>query len=106
MFNCCPVVTCTFALFGYAGMPSSCFVCGHVKGKGKIVSMHQLPADLKRRELWLKALQLTESDATQYSRICSHRFLNGDPSQVDIGKRFASPRKKDTERSKRARSSV
>ena len=69
------------------------------------VSMFRLPVDKKRRQQWLDALHLTENDVTEYTRVCSPHFLHGNPSSppsIDIGKRFASPKKIDLERGKRA----
>ena len=85
-------------------MPNSCIVCGHTKAKGKSVSMHRFPSDSAKRQKWLDALGMTEGNLTLQARICSCHFLNGDTSQVPslkIGKRFASPRKLQTERGKR-----
>ncbi len=86
-------------------MPNSCICCGHVKKKGEKVSMFRFPADLKKRQQWLVALNLTEDDITEQSRICSKHFLHGNsanPPVMNLGRRFASPRKCNTERSKRA----
>ena len=86
-------------------MPNSCICCGRVKGKGDKVSMFRLPADRARRKQWLDALNLSEDDVNEHTRICSRHFLHGDPSNtpsLDLGKRFASPKKMDMERSRRA----
>lgn len=92
-------------------MPNTCIVCGHTKAKApgekKDVSLFRFPADQSRREQWLKALGLKASDITKNSRICSRHFLNGDSAQVpslDIGKRFASPKKLHSKRSSRSAS--
>ena len=94
-------------------MPNSCVCCGHVKGKGVKVAMFRLPMDKTRRQQWMNALNLTEEKVNEHTRVCSRHFLHGDslntPS-LDFGKRFASPKKLNTERSrrvmKRARCSV
>ena len=86
-------------------MPSTCIVCGHTKGKSKDVSMHRFPADALKREQWLKAVGLQETDIFEHTRICNRHFLNGDVTQLpslELGKRFSSPKKRGTERGKRA----
>ena len=86
-------------------MPNSCICCGHVKGKKDKVSMYRFPSDKAKRQLWLVALNLTESDITDHTRICSRHFLHGNSSNVpsfDLGRRFASPKKISSERSARA----
>ena len=86
-------------------MPNSCVCCGHVKGKCDKVSMFRLPADKKRRQQWLEALNLTEDDVNEHTRVCSRHFLHGDASNtpaLDLGKRFASPKKLNVERNRRA----
>ena len=86
-------------------MPNSCICCGQVKKKNERVSMFRFPADLQRRQQCLEALSLAESDISDQSRVCSRHFLHGDSSNVPIlnlGCRFASPCKKDSERGKRA----
>lgn len=86
-------------------MPNSCICCGQVKKKNERVSMFRFPADPKRRQQWLEALSLAENDISDQSRVCSRHFLHGDSSNVpvlNLGSRFASPRKKDSERSERA----
>ena len=92
-------------------MPNTCIVCGHTKAKApgetKDVSLFRFPADQSRKEQWLKALGLKASDITKNSRICSRYFLNGDSARVpllDIGKRFASPKKLHSKRSTRSAS--
>ena len=77
-------------------MPNSCICCGHVKRKENKVSMYHFPSDKAKRQLWLVALNLTESDITDHTCICSRHFLHGNSSNVlsfDLGRRFASPKK-------------
>ena len=86
-------------------MPNSCICCGHVKGKGDKVAMFRLPADKTRRQQWMTALNLTEEEVNDNTRVCSRHFLHGDSSNtpsLDLGKRFASPKKLSMERSRRA----
>lgn len=68
--------------------------------------MYRFPnsKDKVKRQQWLMALNLSEDDITENSRVCRH-FLHGSSSNIpslDIGRRFASPRKRDSDRSKRA----
>lgn len=98
-------ITVTLYSFQKLTMPNSCICCGRIKGKGDKVSMFRLPADNTRRQQWLDALNLTEDDVNEHTRVCSRHFLHGDPSNtpaLDLGKRFASPKKMDMDRSKRA----
>ena len=86
-------------------MPNSCICCGRVKGKGDKVSMFRLLADKTRRQQWLDALNLTEDDVNELTHICSRHFLHGDPCNtpaLDLGKRFASPKKMNMDQSRRA----
>ena len=67
--------------------------------------MFRFPANKIKRQQWLESLNLTEADIGEHSRICSRHFLHGDSSNVpslDIGKRFASPKKITTDRGIRA----
>ena len=53
--------------------------------------LFRLPADNTRRQQWLDALNLTEDDVNEHTRVCSRHFLHGDPSNtpaLDLGKRF------------------
>ena len=86
-------------------MPNSCVCCGHIKGKGDQISMFHVPAEKKRRQQWLGVLQLSANDVNEHTRVCSRHFLHGNPSNIpalDLGKRFASPKKVNLDRSKRA----
>lgn len=72
------------------------------------MSMFRFPGsgDEKRRKQWLEAINLSKQYyISKHSRICSRHFLHGDPSNppsLDLGKRFASPKKVNTERGMRA----
>jgi hypothetical protein len=72
-------------------MVNSCIVCGHTKKKGeKNVSMYRFPAKEEKRQQWLSALNLSENDISEHSRVCSKHFLHGCTSSIpslDIGKR-------------------
>ena len=86
-------------------MPNSCVCCGHAKIKGDRVAMFRIPADKSRRQQWLDALNLTEDEVKDHTRVCSRHFLHGDSCNIpslDLGKRFASPKKVYLERSSRA----
>ena len=86
-------------------MPNSCLLCGHVKKQNEKVSMFRFPADPKKKQQWLLSLNLTENDITEQSRVCSKHFLHGNSSNIpvrNLGRRFASPRKCNTERNSRA----
>ena len=85
-------------------MPNTCFVCGHVATKGSSLSMHRFPAVESKRKEWLRALNISEEDIGEHTRICSKHFLYGDTSNapsIDIGRRFSSPQKNTSERSMR-----
>ena len=84
-------------------MPNTCVCCGHTKGKGDKASMYRFPADKIRRQQWLVALNLTE-DITEHTCVCSRHFLHGNSTTpvLDLGKRFASPKTINTERTRRA----
>ena len=86
-------------------MPNSCIVCGHIKRKGEKVSFHRFPAQQEKQQQWLVALGLQESDINEQTRVCSRHFLHGNTSTipaVDLGKKFMSPKKPDSDRSNRA----
>lgn len=49
---------------------------------------------------------MDESDLKPYSRVCSRHFPDGDAKkepEVNLGKRFASPKKRDHPHAKRAK---
>jgi len=84
---------------------STCIVCGSTKKKGEKVSMFRIPAEPNRRKQWLEVLDINEADVHDHTRVCSRHFLHGDSSNLpslNLGKRFASPKKKDTARGIRA----
>ena len=84
----------------------SCLVCGNTRSKDSSASFHRFPTDSERRTVWLNAFRLSESDLKCYSRVCSRHFPDGDVKKdprVNIGKRFASPKKREHPRAKRAK---
>ena len=84
---------------------STCIVCGSTKKKGEKVSMFRIPAEPNRRKQWLDVLSIDEADVHSHTRVCSRHFLHGDSSNLpslNLGKCFASPKKKDTARGIRA----
>ena len=67
--------------------------------------MFRLPSDKSRRQQWLVSLSLTKGDVKEQTRVCRRHFLHGDSSNIpllDLGKSFASPKKTNTDRNKRA----
>lgn len=75
--------------------------------KGEKVSFYRFPpkSEPVKRQQWLNALNLAEGHVQDHHRICSHHFPNGDASQLpslNIGKKFASPKKLRTPRGERA----
>ena len=66
--------------------------------------MYRFPSIKEKRQQWLVALNLSEEDISKHSRVCSKHFLHGSSSttpSLDIGPRFASPKKRHSDRSKR-----
>ena len=64
------------------------------------------PKDAEKRAKWLKEFGLPENQLKSRSGVCSRHFRDGDPRngpEMTVGKRFASPMKKDVPRSKRAK---
>ena len=83
----------------------SCIVCGNTRSKDPGVSLHRFPANETRRATWLCVFQLQESQVKSHTRLCCRHFPGGDITkdpQTGLGKRFASPKKKDTPWAKRA----
>ena len=79
-----------------------CTVCGSTKATDPSVSFHRIPKDLIRRASWTEALQLRKETFGSSTRVCSRHFLNGDTPSILLGKRLASPIKRDP-RAKRAK---
>ena len=66
-----------------------------LRGKRIKYLMYRFPSDKAKRQLWLVALNLTESDITDHTCICSRHFLHGNSSNVpsfDLRRQFASPK--------------
>ena len=84
----------------------ACVVCCNCRKKAPHLSYQQrIPSNPVKRALWIKKLQLSEHQLKPHSRICSRHFRGGDPRnepEICLGKRFASPLKKDAPRAKRA----
>lgn len=88
-------------------MPDTCLVCKKTVKTGPGVSLHRFPpkSDAARRQQWLGALGLQEDTVREHYRVCSCHFPSGDASQtpsLNLGKRFASPKKMTTPRGNRA----
>ena len=85
----------------------TCIVCGNTRAKDPSVSMHRFPTERTKKQRWLKALKLTDDDVASHHRICSRHFPEGDAKshdpQLNLGKRFASPKKRWTDRAERSR---
>lgn len=65
----------------------------------------EFPRKEPKRGRWLKALELAEEDLKDFHRVCSRHFPDGNATkdpQLNLGKRFASPKKRWTSRAKRA----
>ena len=53
----------------------------------------------EKLDLWLQAYQLSAEQMKSHSRVCSQHFRGGDPKKPTLlGRRFASPTKKDAPR--------
>ena len=83
-----------------------CVVCGNTRAKDPSVSMHRFPKDKTKRLCWLMALGLKDDDVGSHQRVCCRHFPEGDAKshtpQLNLGKRFASPKKRWTDRAQRA----
>ena len=82
-----------------------CIVCGNSRTKDPDASFHRFPSDLSKKQLWIAEFGLLEESVKPFSRVCSRHFRNGDPSNgpdKTLGARFASPKKRETSRSRRA----
>ena len=60
-------------------MPNTCIVQKLLK-KDETVSFHQFLADTTKRQQWIQALELSEDDIADSSRVCSRHFLYGNTS--------------------------
>ena len=69
--------------------------------------MHRFPQDKTKRLHWLQTLGLKDNNIHSYHLVCSRHFPEGDAKshdpQLSLGKRFASPKKRWTNRAKRAK---
>ena len=82
-----------------------CIVYDNTRHKDKSVSLHSLPRKELKRGRWLEALDLVEEDLKDFHSVCSRYFLDGDATkdlQLNLGKRFVSPKKRWTSSAKRA----
>ena len=86
-----------------------CILCGNSrlkKGDSSRLSYHRFPKNLEKRTQWLRAFHLSADVIKDHSRVCSRHFYGGDPKNgpdPNVGRKFASPIKKHTSRSKRAK---
>ena len=83
----------------------SCVVCGNSRKKAPKLSYHRFPTNQVKRSQWLRVFQLDPEVVKPHTRVCSRHFMNGDPindPQANIGRRFASPIKKGSDRTTRA----
>ena len=84
----------------------TCIVCENNRKKDPSVSLHRLPKEKSKRLHWLKALELSEDRVERHHQVCSRHFPEGDARkdpQLSLGKRFASPKKRWTDRAKRTK---
>ena len=84
----------------------TCIVCRKTRKNEPKLAFHRFPKDAEKRAKWLKEFGLSENQVKSHSRVCSRHFRDGDPRngpEMTVGKRFASPMKKDVPRSKRAK---
>ena len=84
----------------------TCVVCGNTRVSDPDISLHRFPSDPARRQLWLRAFHLSSEQVKPHFRVCSRHFPGADPRndpEMNVGKRFASPRKKHVPRAKRAK---
>ena len=83
----------------------SCIVCGNTRKKAPQLSYHRFPANPVKRSQWIRVFELDPEAIKPHTRVCSRHFMNGDPNndpQANIGRRFASPIKKGSDRTTRA----
>ena len=82
-----------------------CVLCGNSRKKAPKLSYHRFPTNQAKRSQWLRVFQLDPEVVKPYTRVCSLHFINGDPinePQASIGRRFASPIKKGSDRTMKA----
>ena len=80
-------------------------LCKNTRKNNPQLSYHRFPTNPEKRALWLREFKLSEGQLNSHSRVCSRHFRGGDPRNgplLHVGKKFASPLKKDTPRAKRA----
>ena len=83
----------------------TCVVCGNTHTQDPDASFHRLPSDPARRASWLDAFKLDEGKLKAQSQVCCRHFRDANPKNdpiVSLGKRFASPVKRNNPRAKRA----
>ena len=84
----------------------TCVVRGKTHASDPSVAFHCFPANPEKRAVWLQVFQLDESDLEPYSRVCSRHCPDCNAKkepEVNLGKRFASPRKRDHPCAKRTK---
>ena len=84
----------------------TCVVCGSTPTKDPEASFHRLQSDPVRRGSWLAAFGLEESQLKAQSRVCYRHFRDRNAKNkpiASLGKRFASPVKRQNSRAKRAK---
>ena len=73
-------------------------ICGNTRASDPSISFHRFPANPEKRTVWRRVFQMDESDVKPYSRVSSRHFPDGDAKKepvVNLGKRFASPARRD-----------
>ena len=99
-------LSCSVVSFYSSRIPGdSCIVCGNSRKKAPHLSYHRFPTNPVKRSQWLRVFELDPEAVKPHTRVCSRHFMNGDPKndpQVNIGRRFASPVKKGSDRTTRA----
>ena len=85
------------------GVGDLCVVCCNYCKHNPRLSFHQFPTDVVKHSLWVRVFELDPEAVKPHSLFFA--FLNCDPkngSQPHIGRRFASPIKKGSDRGARA----
>lgn len=80
-----------------------CIVCGNSRKKAPELSFHRFPTNPVKRSLWLQVFELVVKPYS--TRVCFRHFMNGGPNngpQANIGRQFASPIKKRSDRTTQA----